>query len=469
VEIWATIVSSRNWQRLFDFGNTSASGTGEISNTSGGPGSLTSRDNLMLAAQRGGVINDKRIAARNNGATEAGNNNTIATSLNIQYHYVATFLANTNPATGGRFTWYRNGVQMGFVDTGFPLSQIEDVNNWLGRSQYTNDQNSNMSVDEVRIYDYALNQTQITASGVAGPNRVFPPPVVQSDVATMLHNRKARVNVLANDSGEIVRSSLSISQPPASGTATVSTDGSILYSHTSGTPTTDSFQYTVSNTTGQSTTGTVTITFSTALKIPAPSVKVPSSPPPTAYSLPNAFGSLTFAQPVCLVTPPGETQRLFVCEKDGLLKVVTDVDASSPASPVFLNLPALLSSRGNESMEANGECGLLGLAFHPDYATNRHFYVFYSVIKNTLRYQRVSRFTTQTGNPNLADAGSELILMEQRDEHNNHNGGDLHFGPADGYLYISVGDEGSGDDVPTYNSQRIDKDLFSGILRIDVD
>lgn len=93
LELWATIHSSRNWQRLFDFGrmDIEGSGNGEISNTFGNPGGASSRDNLMVAAQRGGTLNDKKIVARNDGAGEIGNENTISTSLNTQYHYVATF------------------------------------------------------------------------------------------------------------------------------------------------------------------------------------------------------------------------------------------------------------------------------------------------------------------------------------------------------------------------------------------
>jgi uncharacterized repeat protein (TIGR03806 family) len=474
VEIWATVVSARNWQRLFDFGRMGTSGSGEVGNNAGSPGAGTvSRDNLMLSVSRNGVLNDQRLAARLDGAPEIGANHSLSTSTTTRYHYVATFQAGAgaNPATGGRFTWYRNGAQVGFLDTNFRLDQIEDVNNWLGRSQYSNDSNANISYDEVRLYDHVLTPAQIAANTAAGPDANLPAPAVTGESLTMNHGGKARIDVLANDSGEIVPSSLIILQPPASGSASISADRSILYTHGSGTPAGDSFVYRVSNSSGQTSTGTVTISFSSSLKIPGHGLDVPASPPATSYSLVNALGTLTFNQPLCLATPPGETQRLFVCEKGGLLKVVPDVTAASPTASVFLNLPALLTSRG-ESIDTGSECGLLGLAFHPDYAVNRQFYIFYSVTKGGLRYQRVSRFLSQAANPNAADVtspGAELILIEQRDEQNNHNGGDLHFGPDDGYLYISVGDEGSGNDDPTFNSQRINKDLFSGILRIDVD
>src|SRR6185436_12743517 len=115
--------------------------------------------------------------------------------------------------------------------------------------------------------------------------------------------------------------------------------------------------------------------------------------------------------------------------------------------------------------------GLLGLAFHPGYATNRYFFVTYSYTNtaqaNSGIYNRLSRFQASANDPNVADDTSELILFSQLDEAPNHNGGDLHFGP-DGYLYMSLGDEGNQNDS-FLNSQRIDRDFFAGILRLDVD
>ncbi|MCW1883777.1 PQQ-dependent sugar dehydrogenase [Luteolibacter flavescens] len=474
VEVWATPVSTKTWQRLFDFGTMNTAGTGEISNTSGAPGGGTnSRDNLMLSISRDGGLNNQRLAARNDGGGELGVNNAINTTLGSRYHYVLTFQSGVgaNAATGGRLTWYRDGGQMATLDTDFRLHQLSDLNNWLGRSQFTDDSNANISYDEVRLYDHVLTPSQISANALAGPNTNFPAPAVTADAVTMLHGTKARVNVLANDSGEIVRSTMTIDTPPTSGTATVSSDGSILYTHTTGTPAGDSFIYRISNSTGQSSTGTVTVSFSNSLKFANPAIQVPAAAPATAYALPNALGSLTFTQPVCLATPPGETQRLFVVEKTGIIRVVNDVSATAPTSSVFLNLKQLVDARGNEDFVNNtnlgDEHGLLGLAFHPNHAMNRQFYVFYSLLKSGTLYQRVSRFTTMDGNTNVADTSSEEILIDQLDQEPNHNGGDLHFGP-DGYLYISVGDEGAANDT-RLNSQLINKDLFSGILRIDVD
>ncbi|HTD67729.1 MAG TPA: PQQ-dependent sugar dehydrogenase, partial [Candidatus Limnocylindria bacterium] len=122
---------------------------------------------------------------------------------------------------------------------------------------------------------------------------------------------------------------------------------------------------------------------------------------------------------------------------------------------------------GNPSEEG----GILGLAFHPNYSANGFFFVYYLCDTTTAdgsgRHNRLSRFTRSKSDPNKADAGSEVILFSQYDEKFNHNGGTIAFG-QDGYLYLSLGDEGHPDDMFD-NAQRIDKDLFSAVIRIDVD
>lgn len=111
------------------------------------------------------------------------------------------------------------------------------------------------------------------------------------------------------------------------------------------------------------------------------------------------------------------------------------------------------------------ERGLLGLAFHPDYANNGYFYVYYT--RTTDGYLRIARYTTDSLNANVADPNSELILKEiPHPNFANHNGGGLQFGP-DGYLYAGTGDGGSGGD-PDENSQNTKKYLGK-LLRFDVD
>jgi glucose/arabinose dehydrogenase len=175
------------------------------------------------------------------------------------------------------------------------------------------------------------------------------------------------------------------------------------------------------------------------------------------YLLQNIFPGVSFTRPVALATPPGETNRLFVVEQGGRVKVIANL--GNPSAGVYLDI----SNRVRTGMEE----GLLGLAFHPAYASNGQFYVFYSATVGAARVERISRFKVSASNPNLADPASEQTLIEQVDDFGNNQGGDLHFGP-DGYLYVSLGDEGAADD-PTGNSQTITRDFFSGIIRIDVD
>ena len=181
------------------------------------------------------------------------------------------------------------------------------------------------------------------------------------------------------------------------------------------------------------------------------------------YSTVNAFPGLVFADPVAIVTPPGESNRLFVVEQIGRISVISDL--ANPTRQTFLDIQGIVRASGNEE-------GLLGLAFHPNYHVSgqpgyRQFFVFFQTTVGGQRHWRLSRFNVSAGDADVADAGSEVPLITQRDQAGNHNGGDIHFGD-DGYLYIAVGDEGGAND--TYdNSRHIDKDFFGAIFRIDVD
>ncbi len=186
---------------------------------------------------------------------------------------------------------------------------------------------------------------------------------------------------------------------------------------------------------------------------------LPSQPPQFGYTINNAFPTVSLTQPVCITSPPQETNRLFILEKGGNIVVITNL--AVPTRTVFMTLPVV----------STGEAGLIGMAFHPGYATNRYFYVFSSRSLTTSQgsglHERISQFQTTATNANVALTNTELPLITQRDGADNHNGGDLHFGP-DGYLYASVGDEG-----PQYNGNRnaqiITNKFFSAILRLDVD
>jgi glucose/arabinose dehydrogenase len=192
-------------------------------------------------------------------------------------------------------------------------------------------------------------------------------------------------------------------------------------------------------------------------------LRLPSTPPPLAgYTTVNALGSLTFSSPVCTTTIPGDNTRLFVVERGGTVQMVTGL-GGTPVKTPFLNLASVAGVSGFTMEKENG---LLGLAFHPDHLNNGEFFIFYSFLSGGLR-QRVARMKVRTDNPYLADTASLQPLITQLDQAGNHNGGTVAFGP-DGYLYVSLGDEGSANDVYD-NARHINKDFFGAILRLDVD
>ena len=165
-----------------------------------------------------------------------------------------------------------------------------------------------------------------------------------------------------------------------------------------------------------------------------------------------------FSQPVAVRAAGDGSNRLFVVEQDGLIRILRG-DGSIDGTP-FLDLSV---ETGSGLTNSSGERGLLGLAFHPDYASNGLFYVNYTDLPggNTV----IARYQV-SGDADVADAGSRQVVMTIAQDFGNHNGGDIHFGP-DGYLYIGMGDGGSGGDP---NSRAQDPgELLGKLLRIDVD
>lgn len=174
------------------------------------------------------------------------------------------------------------------------------------------------------------------------------------------------------------------------------------------------------------------------------------TPLPATLGLNRIVGGLS--QPTD-ITHAGDS-RLFVTEKVGRIRIV---QGGALLPTPFLDLVGRVAD-GDGTVET----GLLGLTFHPNYQSNGYFYVNYTV-SNPLR-TRIARFTV-TGNANVADPNSELVLLEFAQPFTNHNGGQLQFG-ADGYLYIASGDGGSSGD-PNNNGQSSSV-LLGKLLRIDV-
>ncbi len=452
IEVWATPVSAMNWSRIWDFG----SGVDNV-------------NTWFLSFVQGTAINQQRMEF-----PPYVINTTLATTLNQQYHYVGIWSATGGPSGGGRMAWYRDGVLAGEIDTGTTtISSVNDAAFWLGRSSWPDD-TANAFFNELRIYNRALTPGEINYSRLNGPDNVTIPPVnTFADSATLNPGAKVLLDVLANDTGASADpASVEVVTPPANGAAVVKPDGKILYTHNGSATTFDAFTYRAQNYAGDtSAVAAVTLTITNALRIAATSLALPPATPPTTLQMVDALPGVTFTEPICLATIPGNTQRLFVCERMAKIQLVPDVTAASPTKQLFLDIQQVVSGRNPvETIEggANQEHGLLGLAFHPGYATNGYFYVAYTVrISGGSYYQRISRFKVSAGNPNVADATSELILLQQLDEGSNHDGGDLHFGP-DGYLYYAAGDEENPNDF-RLNSQVINKDFFAGIFRLDVD
>lgn len=177
---------------------------------------------------------------------------------------------------------------------------------------------------------------------------------------------------------------------------------------------------------------------------------------PPSYRIEEAFPALTFRRPVDLQSARDGTNRLFVVEQDGIIRVFAN-RPDEKSSTVFLDLRDRVNRDGNEM-------GMLGLAFHPGFKTNPVFFVDYTASKLGKRITRVSRFTMPTGNRGESVPGEDTVI-EIGQPYANHNGGQVAFGP-DGMLYIALGDGGSAGD-PEGNAQNLHS-LLGKILRIDV-
>ncbi len=173
-------------------------------------------------------------------------------------------------------------------------------------------------------------------------------------------------------------------------------------------------------------------------------------PPGGELSLARQTVSDQLIFPVDLASPPGDS-RLFIVEKAGRIRIIQNGTLLAPA---FLDISAQISS--------NGERGLLGLAFDPEYGTTGRFVVNYTDLDGDTH---VAAFTVSAGDPNRADVASETQILRVDQPFENHNGGQVAFGP-DGYLYIALGDGGGGGD-PMRNGQSVTT-LLGKLLRIDL-
>ena len=185
-------------------------------------------------------------------------------------------------------------------------------------------------------------------------------------------------------------------------------------------------------------------------------------PNPQAMRLTAAFPALSFGPLVGLYAPPDGSDRLFAVEQAGRIHVFENRD-DVPATTIFLDIRTRVQSTGQEQ-------GLLGLAFDPDYANNRRFFVNYTAstgctAPGSAGCTKIVRFEANPSNADQALINSAAEILEFPQPFDNHNGGAIAFGP-DGLLYVATGDGGSGGD-PFQNAQNRASRLGK-ILRLDV-
>lgn len=193
----------------------------------------------------------------------------------------------------------------------------------------------------------------------------------------------------------------------------------------------------------------------------APDGATPDAAPPPACAtgeLPalraSSITNEPLAEPVFVTQAPGRPDALWVLEKRGRIRLVIDGDVST-----FLDLTGRVAF--------DGERGLLGLAFHPEYETNGRFFIFYTPSDRPQNV--VAEYRRNADNPNVADDEEVARLVEIDDPESNHNGGMIEFGP-DGHLYVAIGDGGGAGDQHGTIGNGLDKHtLFGKLLRLDVD
>lgn len=160
-----------------------------------------------------------------------------------------------------------------------------------------------------------------------------------------------------------------------------------------------------------------------------------------------------FTKPVYVADAKDGSGRLFVVEKRGLIRIVRE---GKRVKEPFLDLRAVVRSDGNEQ-------GLLSAAFHPDYPANGRLFVAYTDLNGDLV---VARYSVSDEHPDLVSPASATILLTVAKSYDDHNGGQLVFGP-DGYLYLGIGD-GGAEAEPAGNAQNLESPLGK-LMRIDVD
>ncbi|MEP7243406.1 MAG: PQQ-dependent sugar dehydrogenase, partial [Gammaproteobacteria bacterium] len=176
----------------------------------------------------------------------------------------------------------------------------------------------------------------------------------------------------------------------------------------------------------------------------------------TSIATTRVFPNLQFQSPLLMLQAPGDSSKWYLVEQRGVVKVINNV-ADPTTTTTFVDLQGRVNSSFSEG-------GLLGMAFDPSYATNGRVYLSYThnPTSGGVLESRISRFTLSGG---VLDPASEQVLLTLGQPYENHNGGNIAFGP-DGFLYAGFGDGGNGGDPGNRAQNR--SLLFGKLLRLDV-
>jgi uncharacterized repeat protein (TIGR03806 family) len=177
-----------------------------------------------------------------------------------------------------------------------------------------------------------------------------------------------------------------------------------------------------------------------------------TAPAGTSIQLQRVFQNVALNQPVAMLQAPGDDSRWYVVQKGGTVRVFANT--ANPTASTFITLTVNSSSEG----------GLLGMAFHPQWATNR--YVYLSFTEGSPMVSIVARYTL-SANGLTADSATRTEIIRVNQPADNHNGGQIAFG-RDGFLYFGLGDGGNGGDSPQRTGQDM-TDLLGSFLRLDID
>jgi glucose/arabinose dehydrogenase len=182
----------------------------------------------------------------------------------------------------------------------------------------------------------------------------------------------------------------------------------------------------------------------------------PNKGPIPRIRVSRLFPALQLRRPVQALQAPGDARSLYVLEQAGRIVRLDLQDTSVTSAPTWMDIREQVNDRGNEE-------GLLSMAFHPKFAENGQFFLYYTA--SSPRRSELTRFTVDraSGKP---DVRSAKVLLEIPQPYSNHNGGTALFGP-DGMLYLSIGDGGAANDP--HNHGQNPSTLLGTVIRIDVD